>query len=793
MDKTPITTSTTVLEETDAGPPANNTDSGSPTTPINIKLATVPISDPSSEAVQDIEKDHEAAQDNQKDSEEVQEKDDEAVQEKGNEAMQKKDDEGVQEKDDEGVQETKKESKAVQDDDGGDDGAKPTEQEETPPVDVEEVRTRAYLEAQIRRLNDRVQGYEKLHRAKDKKRQRAKEAVFPWGEARRRRRGSDASVSVSSVDTDDLLSDDQVGDRPGEQPKANVVLVPQLNRVPWETFYGLRSNNGAVASPFAIDVLVGDPEPEPSGKLYLAPGRIRGAAPPGYGFGSPGHHTKTPGKAVAPGRGLLPERIRINSSAIVKILNKIIGQEGNTAVPMLMMEPFRALVHYKDEIRSWKARLEARLGKTTELETETDDVTTTDKPTATEGQHKTATAGNDEDDSKPKDESGPAPDTPPADKDGEEGEGDAPRNKKALDDLNCLIEFIDTDLEGRLAYLASDGCERVSFSDIWHLFKPGDVVLSKDRKQAYRVINVKYPKHVMILPSPRDYWVFGDRVRLEDSPITIQCVYVDSDGEQIGPVPHTISIPRFDGERNILSLDIIPLRLANKDGALRDKLIKRGASFIQACGTGRGGVPMHYSGLTLDTEEEVDSQVVIDFEEAFSANDGGGRNRARPGMTLEQGVLDLVAQSIIQDIDDSFLRQKAKELKWKPVIGRIDAREQDDDEADSESDKSRHGGKKKCIPECCAKEVTHDETYVERNRRNEFIQSQFLQQGTRSGLREPSLTIAPRPLKEAMEDENFIGDSERLIASYRVFGFIMRSRKWGEFVVHRDSTDCPGC
>lgn len=785
MDKPEAITSTVVLEETDTGAPANKTDSGSPTT--STKLSTVLV------ANQPIGEGH------GKDEEEEENK-------------------GVREKENRGVQdsESEVEIELESESDDGDDQAKPPEKEETPPVDVEEVRTRAVLEAQIRRLNDRIRGYEKLQRAKDRS-SKKDHYLDKWGEApirRRRRRGSDAT-SVTSVSSDDYMSND-LADKRGDQPKGSTATIPQLNPVPWETFYGLRSNAGDICSPFAIDVLVGDPEPEPSGKLYIAaPWRGRLAAPPR----SAAHHAKTPGKSAAQGRTMLPERIRINSSAIVRILNRILGQEANTSVPMLMMEPYRALVHYKDEIRAWKTKLEARLGNptTAELQLETakdskvdedsethtrrkskeadkaEETEKTEETTEMKGKDETPAAGQDEHDSKPEDDAGLAPETPAANKDDEDDDGDVSRNNtKALDDLNCLIEFIDTYLKSRIDYLTGNECERVSFSDIWHLFKPGDFVLGKDRKQAYRVINVKYPKHIMILPSPRDYWMFGDKVRLDESPITIQCVYVDSDGEQIGPVPHTITIQRFEGERNIRSLDIIPLSLAHWDGELKDKLVKRGASFIQACGTGRGGVPMHYSGLTLDTDEEVDSQVVIDFEEAFSANDGGGRNRARPGMTLEQGVLDLVAQSIIQDIDDSFLREKAKELKWKPVIGRIDAREQDDDEPDNDSEK-RHDKKKKCIPECCTTEFIHDDTYVERNRRNDFIQSQFLQQGTRSGLREPSLTIAPRPLKEAMEEENFIGDDERLITSYRVFGFIMRSRKWGESAARMDSTAYAGC
>ncbi len=51
-------------------------------------------------------------------------------------------------------------------------------------------------------------------------------------------------------------------------------------------------------------------------------------------------------------------------------------------------------------------------------------------------------------------------------------------------------------------------------------------------------------------------------------------------------------------------------------------------------------------------------------------------------------------------------------------------------------------------------------------------------------IRISSLAIVPQSLKEATEDDN-ITDDERLIITYRVFGFIMRGRKWGELDVSR--------
>jgi hypothetical protein len=134
---------------------------------------------------------------------------------------------------------------------------------------------------------------------------------------------------------------------------------------------------------------------------------------------------------------------------------------------------------------------------------------------------------------------------------------------------------------------------------------------------------------------------------------------------------------------------------------------------------------MHYAGLTLETRDEVDSQVVIDFEEAFT-----------------------------------------KHKSWKPRVDQTISMRND---YKIES----------CREECCIDDHIHDDAYVEKERNDEFRDSLFPPAWTLSKM--PSVAIFPRPLKECQTEENKISDAELLIMSYRVFGFLLRSRRWGEF------------
>ncbi len=103
---------------------------------------------------------------------------------------------------------------------------------------------------------------------------------------------------------------------------------------------------------------------------------------------------------------------------------------------------------------------------------------------------------------------------------------------------------------------------------------------------------------------------------------------------------------------------------------MRKTLVDRGSTFINACDVQHRGVPRHYSGFTLETREEVDSQVVIDFEEAFNFNDGGDKTAAAKKEDL---VLQIFAKFLAEDVDykDQFNGiedYNTTKQKWKPVI-----------------------------------------------------------------------------------------------------------------------------
>ncbi|KAF7558199.1 hypothetical protein G7Z17_g13 [Cylindrodendrum hubeiense] len=525
--------------------------------------------------------------------------------------------------------------------------------------------------------------------------------------------------------------------RKREAPITIMVDIPQLNRTSWAEFQRFVDvGYVGVLSPqrYAIDVLDGEPNITFTIPTWLGY-RMRRHYPPIHSAApkvlSASERT-TGGKDLPPGQAPLPERIRINSRPLLRILSKIQGVTlSYDEKPVLIFRPFRSLIFYKDDIQMWKSRLEAKFAKPATVSMATHKSRGHKRSESGLDNSKTATVEDEyeEDNEDDKDdESVKSADS------SDDIENDIYINTRAaLDDLSCLIQFINQDLGDKLAYLNSNKCQTVTFGDIWYLFAPGDSVVNQEERQAYRVVNVTSGKYRV--KRPRDWLaIVGDnaKAKLEDSTITISCVYIDFDGKDIGPVSENFMIPRFEGEKNVNALPVFPFRFA-KTSNLKETLIKRGDTFLTVAGV----QPMHYSGLTLNTREEVDSQVVIDFEEALSIDRGlGPKPKIEHVISTARGDRDVrVAQS-------------------------------SDDED------------KGCIPECCATEIVHDDAFVEKNRTDSFLREQ-LSWDDQEG-RTPSLAIISRPLKAAMDDEGYIGDDEKLIMSYRAYGFILRSRKWEE-------------
>lgn len=529
------------------------------------------------------------------------------------------------------------------------------------------------------------------------------------------------------------------------EEKIPYTLTAELNYVGWHQFKHIRENPRGDS--YVIDVLNEEPDVVYTDHnvdnplFHRVMGRYSAQAPK-VDAAARGENKPFVPKQFPSGQGPLPERIRINSQRIVAVLSRIIGGlEIHHNRPLVIVRPFKALVQYEPEIRAQAQKLAERYPyESGKLDSDqqgnegqslpgdgaaaSGDVHANCRPIVVVPASEVAVGENPNKAQGPEEHSGAKPqgDLP----DLPQGfiaqgihEADPTDSRIALAHLQCLLGFIDREIHAKVQHIEKERSQKIYFSDIWYLFKPGDEVIEQAGRQVYRVINVQSMGH-RVLPPWASWGERGGIRSREKMTITLTCVYIDFDGLALGPVQQIFKIARFDGQRSITSLPIYPLGFYGKKD-IRDTLIARGKMFPDLVDIKHAS----YSGLTLDNRDDIDGEVVIDFEEAVSVN--------RDWKPFIENLLGLTA-------------------------GDVDSKES-------------------CTADCCSTEVVLDDFYVERNRYEELMANLIPQR--RDQL--PSLVIYPRSISEISSSENRITDSEFLIMSHRVFGFVLHSRKWGEF------------
>lgn len=535
---------------------------------------------------------------------------------------------------------------------------------------------------------------------------------------------------------------------PNAAPDEDVRCVPQLNRLEWTAFREVITLDHR---PFAIDVLDGEPAIsfQDEQQFWWLPGSSTG----------PGRETKqrtvpTPQKqSMLPGQAPLPERIRINSKAITEFLNSVFWKDPGWKRPTgeddefpgwVMIRPYKALICFEKEIR-------LRYSENFDHDNATDSsdkigavqprgiaVEDEDHPTSGEQSPHTMIANDSAKDDRSTFAAEPAVD--------QVQKSESTCSISSLDswsdhehmDVKCLMEFMN-ELKQKTSWIESPQCQNITFDDLWFMFKPGDEVVDQGRNQVYRIMEVTGAVH-KVTPPWRAFEDFdGPGAQSQKAYIKLRCAYIDFDGEQLGPTSVSFTIRRWDGSKAVTSLGVFPLHcLARRSQestkadfesrvqAIRNRFIERGRTYVDV--TANAFKHMHYSGLTLDGDE-VDSHVVVDFNEAFLSS------------VVRRSKLENLI-TLGQSLGTATIDQKSL-----------------------------------CKADCCKNEAVCEEEFAELKRSREDFAG-LIPEDTR---REPSLAIYPRESRPLRSAIGTIPDSDLVIMSYTAPGFILRNRKWGEF------------
>lgn len=432
----------------------------------------------------------------------------------------------------------------------------------------------------------------------------------------------------------------------------------------------------------------------------------------------------------------LPERMRINTGILLTNLERDVMDKGaiDTIPPQVLRRPYKALVYYKDAI----------LERIDELKNTLD-------PEALERVQKRV-------------------DNPE--------KMELPTLREADNEFHYLLfsflgKFMKTYLEPILQRIPEQS--RVQFHELWFIFEPGHYVYVKEKdcpQQIWRVVQtmggnrfLRKPSRATQGPPPgrgryrspsysrsRSPSPMPVRVRRgsvspvrgsedelassnyplnEFSPFLLDCYFIDYDGFQFKPVYRRFEIQKFEDNVPIKLLNVVPLDKAVEAGLVEPELRRKiGEQYLECI------QPTHrfFDGRSLDRNSDGD---VLYLQES---DDYRTQRRAFPEMLEGKVMVDLTTSAQANPT-------------WRPFYEELEYYKTPSNELQGDPPRGRG-----------LAELLRDDYIIDQRRREDFLDKEM------------------QKFKDWNSDSPSKPDGDELmLLPDRVFAFILRTRRWGEY------------
>jgi hypothetical protein len=369
----------------------------------------------------------------------------------------------------------------------------------------------------------------------------------------------------------------------------------------------------------------------------------------------PGPMPKPP---VVDGESCWPQRIRIQSPELILLLSRLSGHRDTwtTTNPRTFFAPFRGFHHYLPQLKE-----SLKILKTIwPTEDDAGDGTASKTPKSSAGDLKDDHKLNTES-AKTGDGSGNAngSDTSDSDSDSDADDvahldsgpmsadvavsGDVVDSAVTLAHLQKFVDFIDEHLEPLWRRAAGTSQRKFRFADLWMVFQPDEVVYVASASDSSQPEN----SHIARSSDGERYqtaWRFyslvlyavqddrpDDTAKISKRKLEVCVYYLDYDGDSYVPARTRFTINHYDGEKDITSLPVYPLRFLKDADKIKEDLRQQGLWFRQAVTEKH----LYYDGWTLshgptgassDSKksgirgvQHIDGDVIIDFVEGFKS------------------------------------------------------------------------------------------------------------------------------------------------------------------------------
>jgi hypothetical protein len=219
----------------------------------------------------------------------------------------------------------------------------------------------------------------------------------------------------------------------------------------------------------------------------------------------------------------------------------------------------------------------------------------------------------------------------------------------ALADLKCYVQLMSSEimpLYSQFDNLDETSNAKIQFHDLWYIFKIGEPIyrpvgggaIQESNnfvlgQRAWRIYGTIYGTHVFgagngITPVPKRNHTSDDNG--EKASFEVECYYIDYTGGEFCVVMQTFEIHPYDGERPTKSLKVFTFRFLADHKKRLYMYTEYGRRFLRSIEekhaaynwwtvirTPQGNLATDTEGNELKRSDYVDSEVIIDFAEAF--------------------------------------------------------------------------------------------------------------------------------------------------------------------------------
>lgn len=407
--------------------------------------------------------------------------------------------------------------------------------------------------------------------------------------------GPAQSIPVDSWSS--VQSDEQSEETP-DLPQSSKPMIPSLSKVSWFGFHNLLEGDDV----FAIDVC----SIKAAGRKDDGPSRK---------FRDEGENLDYKRGVnmfldfkVPPGGADVVKCIRINSMAILTLLHDIDPEVPIDGSPLRLNPPFLCLVHYHDQVKQILNRTRSEFGL---------------------GSHSAVTT---------------------SDIDAEQQVSRQHRAEELLRHMDPYMYFMDTEVLPKYRRLGLPEVNtvnaKVRFSELPYLFRRDDDIYQPAGTNALSQDSLRHQEAWRILPD-RIFSFYRD-VTEESSCFSVICYHIAFDGRSYAPVRQCLQIEEFEGERDVTSLPMYPIRFMPNHREILSELRDRGARFLEHISSKQvsyqGWALQHPDGHGND-RTYISSNLVVDFAET---------SRAHPDWTVDLGDGKTDWKNDFQDIPFVF-------------------------------------------------------------------------------------------------------------------------------------------